>query len=90
MVENGQKSGLTKQFQGQQWTGLSLAAMTTELVGGWLCEILTPLSALHTAALIIDCTPATVMINAFLLVDEQKARLERAQLRSTAATCRPR
>ena len=88
MVENGLKSGLIKQFQAQQWTWLHLAAMTAGLVGGWFCEIFTPVSALHTAAFIIGCAPAVVMITTCLLVDEQKVRLERARLRSTARDLR--
>jgi MFS family permease len=38
MVESGQRTGLIQQFQGQQWTSLNLAAITTGIVGGWLIE----------------------------------------------------
>ncbi|HJU06005.1 MAG TPA: MFS transporter [Nitrospiraceae bacterium] len=84
MVENGQKFGLVKQFQGQQWTWLNVAAITTGLVGGWLAHALTPITALQTAALLIVCAPIAVMVTTRFFVDERNVRMERTPLRTTA------
>jgi MFS family permease len=83
MVENGQKTRLIKQFQGQQWTWLNLAAIVAGLLGGWLTQHLAAPSALHTAALIIACAPLVVAAATLLLVHEQKIRFERSHLRAT-------
>jgi MFS family permease len=83
MVENGQKTGMIKQFQSQQWLWFNVAAITSGLVGGWLSQVLPPAGALHTAALIIACAPAGVLIATGFLVREQKSALDLTRLRST-------
>lgn len=83
MVENGQKTGLIKQFQSQQWMWFNVAAVTSGLIGGWLSQVLTPARALHTAALVIACAPAAVVLATMILVREEKSHLDLGALRST-------
>ena len=83
MVENGQKTGLIKQFQSQQWMWFNIAAITSGLVGGWLSQVLQPASALHTAALVIACAPAAVVLATGFLIREEKSQLGLKALRST-------
>lgn len=88
MVENGQKTGLIKQFQSQQWMWFHIAAITSGLVGGWLSQVLAPASALHTAALVIACAPAAVVLATAFLVREEKSQLDFGALRSTTGGLR--
>jgi len=83
MVENGQKTGLIKQFQSQQWMWLNVAAIISGLIGGWLSQMLAPASALHTAALVIACAPLAVVLATTVLVREEKSQLDLGALRST-------
>jgi len=83
MVENGQKSGLIKQFQSQQWMWFNIAAIISGLAGGWLTQTLPPASALHAAAIVIACAPAAVVVATTFLVHENKSQLDLAALRST-------
>ncbi len=84
MVEQGLKRGLIKQFQGQQWTWLNLAAVTTALVGGWLSHAFAPATAIRTAALIMVAAPVGVLIATWWFVDERPMSMEPARMRSTA------
>jgi MFS family permease len=83
MVENGQKTGLIKQFQSQQWLWFNIAAVISGLVGGWLTQRLIPESALHTAAFVIACAPAAVALATIFLIHEEKSALDLRGLRST-------
>jgi MFS family permease len=83
MVENGQKTGLIKQFQSQQWMWFNIAAVLSGLTGGWLTHVLAPANALHAAALVIACAPAAVVLATTALVREEKSRLDLGALRST-------
>ena len=83
MVENGQRTGLIKQFQGQQWMWFHIAAVVSGLVGGWLTQRLEPAAALHTAALVTACAPAAVVLATLFLIHEDKSTLDLGGLRST-------
>jgi MFS family permease len=83
MVENGQRTGLIKQFQGQQWMWFHIAAVVSGLVGGWLTQRLEPADALHTAALVTACAPAAVVLATMFLIHEDKSTLDLGGLRST-------
>jgi MFS family permease len=83
MVENGQKTGMIKQFQSQQWMWFHIAAITSGLVGGWLSQVLAPASALHTAAFVIASAPAAVVLATAFLVREEKSLLDLGALRSS-------
>jgi MFS family permease len=82
MVEHGQKTGMIKQFQSQQWMWFNVAAVTSGLVGGWLTQVLQPAQALHTAAFLVACAPAAVVI-ATAFLREERAVLDFRALRST-------
>jgi len=83
MVESGQANDLTKQFQATQWLWFNVAAIGTAWAGGYLCDHLSPTSALHTAAMISMFAPIAVMIGTFVLVKEKKAKVNVDQLKST-------
>jgi MFS family permease len=83
MVEHGQKTGLIRQFQGQQWTWLNVASITAGLLGGWLSHSFSPLPAVHLAALIIAAVPVAVMATTLFVITEPKIRLERKQIQTT-------
>lgn len=84
MVEQGLKLRLIKQFQGQQWTWLNLAAVATALVGGWLSQAFAPAAAMRTAALIMVGAPAAVLVAAWVFVDERPLPIEPERMRRTA------
>jgi MFS family permease len=83
MVKNGQRTGLIKQFQGQQWMWFHIAAVVSGLVGGWLTQRLPPADALHTAAFVTACAPAAVVLATLFLIHEDKSTLDLTGLRST-------
>jgi predicted MFS family arabinose efflux permease len=83
MVENGKKTGLIKQFQGQQWMWFHTAAVISGLVGGWLTQRFEPADALHTAALVIACAPAAVLLATLFLIHEDRSALDLGGLRAT-------
>lgn len=83
MVENGQETGMTKQFQATQWLWFYIAAVGTAWFGGFLSQHLSPTSALHTAALITMLAPIAVMTATFFLVREKKSQVNLEQLKST-------
>lgn len=86
MVENGQRLGLIKQFQSQQWMWFNIAFITASFLGGWLAQTFPPASALHMAALITACGPAAVVLSVAFLVREEKSEFNLSRLRGTAAS----
>jgi MFS family permease len=70
MVEHGRRTGLTAQFQGQQWIWVNLAGIVTGVLGGWVSTVWAPASALHWAACIVVCAPVAVCVAGWLLVEE--------------------
>lgn len=83
MVENGKLQGLTGRFVGQQWLWFSIAGVATSLAGGWLCEYLSPTSALHTAAFVSAIAPIGVMAGCIFLIAEKKQAANVAQLKAS-------
>ena len=88
MVENGQETGQTKQFQATQWMWINVAAILTAWFGGYLSQTLPPTSALHVAALITVAAPVAVMLGALFLVHETKVSLDLRQMKATAGGLR--
>lgn len=84
MVEQGLRLGRVKQFQGQQWLWLNIAAFMAALLGGWLSHALDPAEAVHTGAMIVIGAPAALMLVALFLVKEDKTAFDSAQMRRTA------
>lgn len=83
MVENGQKYNSTARFQSVQWFWFYIAAIATSLLGGYLCELLTPLNALRTAAIVTMFAPAAVVVLSWLFVKEEKAQINTALFKQT-------
>jgi MFS family permease len=72
MVEEGQKTGLIGQFQGQQWTWVNIASITAAALGGWLIEVSTPAGAVQWAALLIAFAPLAVLASTLRLINERR------------------
>ena len=75
MVEEGQKTGLIGQFQGQQWTWLNIASITAAALGGWLIEVSTPAGAVQWAALLIAFAPLAVLASTLRLSEERRVAI---------------
>ncbi len=52
LVETGQKTNNSANFVNQQWLWFNIAQMIALLVAGYLIEILSPIGAMHAAAVI--------------------------------------
>ncbi len=72
LVENGQRLGASSRFVNQQWVWFNVAAVATSMGGGLLVQWLTPLDALHAAALIAGVTPLAAIVCTLTLIHEQK------------------
>ena len=72
LVEYGQKLGASTRFVNQQWVWFNVAAVVTSILGGVLVQWLTPLDALHAAALIAGVTPLAAIVCTVTLIDERK------------------
>ncbi len=84
MVENGQETGQTKQFQATQWMWFNVATLFTSWFGGFLSQLLPPTSAFHIAALITVAAPLAVMLGTLFLVEETQATINLKQMKTTA------
>jgi len=85
MVENGDKYKATDTFQSVQWCLFYLAFVTTALAGGLLCEWFSPERALHIAAGITILAPLSVIVATWLVVKEDRARLDVAALKERSS-----
>lgn len=72
LVENGQKTGQSSVFVGQQWLWFNLAIMVAALIGGELVQRLSPISALHAAAVVAAIPPIAVIVGCLTLVREDR------------------
>lgn len=84
VVENGNRTGQTARFQGMQWIAFRVAAILTALTGGYLASWFEPATSLHVAATITMLAPIAVLTMAYLVVREQPAQMDIAELRATA------
>ncbi|HKN85501.1 MAG TPA: MFS transporter [Nitrospiraceae bacterium] len=80
MVEEGQKTGLIGQFQGQQWTWLNMASITAAALGGWLIEVSTPAGAVQWAALLTALAPLAVLASTLRLIEEPRVVINKPLL----------
>lgn len=83
MVENGKKTGMTAKFQSVQWLWINIASVGTSLLGGWLCTMFEPGTALHVAAMITLCAPLSVMAASWFIVREEKSSVNVAEMKAT-------
>ncbi|HEX5278458.1 MAG TPA: MFS transporter [Micropepsaceae bacterium] len=75
LVENGQRLGASSRFVNQQWVWFNVAAVATSIMGGVLVQWLTPLDALHAAALMAGITPLVAIACTMMLIDERRSRI---------------
>jgi len=89
MIEEGQKSGRIKLYQGLQWTAIYITSFAAVWVGGVVAqnaqEAGTPGLALQQAAMVALAGPAIMFVVTWLMVDEPKSRLDAEGFRETVA-----
>lgn len=83
MVELGNKTGQTQQFQSQQWLWFNIATVVTSLGGGYISEMFAPAEAFRWTALITVVFPAVVALATWHWVKEEKAVVDKAALAET-------
>lgn len=83
VVENGNRTGQTARFQGMQWIAFRVASILTALTGGYLASLFEPATALHVAATITMLAPIAVLTMVYLVVREEPAKMDIAELRAT-------
>lgn len=83
MVEKGKALNATGRFQSVQWFWFYVAAIGTSLLGGYLCSIFAPATALHIAAAITVLAPLSVVVASWLIVKEEKATVNLNGLKHT-------
>jgi MFS family permease len=80
LVETGQKTNSTGSFVNQQWLWFNIAQMIAVLLAGYLIEVLSPLGALHAAAVIGALAPLSIIAGVWL-IEEPRARIDLEALR---------
>jgi MFS family permease len=85
LVENGQRLNQSDAFVNQQWLWFNVAAVVSAVLGGELVQRLSPLAALHAAALVIAAAPGAAVFGAVYLIDETPSRLDLAALKRALA-----
>lgn len=75
LVEHGQSLGASSRFVNQQWVWFNVATVATSVMGGVLVQWLTPLDALHAAALMAGITPLVAIACTMTLIDERKSTI---------------
>ena len=86
LVERGQALQASSAFVTQQWLWFNVATLATSVAGGVLVDYLAPAAALHTGAAIAAAAPIAILVGGPLLVDEERGRASRTELRKTAAS----
>ena len=85
LVEAGQRLYACSRFVNQQWLWFNAAAIATSIVGGALVQWLSPLDALHAAALMAGITPLVVIAATIILIDEPPSALSLTEIRISLA-----
>jgi MFS family permease len=75
LVETGQKTNNSANYVNQQWLWYNIAQMIAVVVAGYLIEILSPIGAMHTAAVLAAIAPLSV-VPGVLLIREQRAPID--------------
>jgi MFS family permease len=84
MVENGNRLGLTGQFQAVQWASISLASILVGVGGGWLAEH----KYLSVTFLIATIWPLITLVIGIFLISEPRVQDGKHQFRETWAAIR--
>ncbi len=82
LVEIGQKTNNSANYVNQQWLWYNIAQMIALVVAGYLIEILSPIGAMHTAAVIAAIAPLSVLPGV-LLISEARAPIDLEAFRGT-------
>lgn len=85
MVEHGKATGRTAEFQSVQWLWSSVGLVVSSLIGGVLCHVFLPGTALHIAALLTLLAPLAVIVVTWLLVSEERSTLQLDAMKDTAS-----
>ncbi len=86
LVESGQKLSASSRFVNQQWLWFNIAAIGTSVLGGLLVQWLTPLGALHAAALLAGIAPLAAILITLYSIDEPKSAVSLAGMKSSFAS----
>jgi MFS family permease len=84
MVENGQRLGLTGQFQAVQWAAISLASILVGVGGGWLAQQ----NYLSVTFAIATVFPVITLAVAIFMIREPRVEIGERQFRETWAAIR--
>ena len=84
LVETGQKTNASANFVNQQWLWFNIAQMIAVLVAGGLIEVMSPVGALHAAAVIGAVAPLSIIAGVWL-IQEPRARIDMQALRERLA-----
>lgn len=80
----GKEPMWVKRFQSVQWFWASMAAILSGLLGGQLCQRLSPEAAVHAAAWICIAFPLCVLAAAWFWIKEEKSKLNLGGMKTTA------
>ena len=83
LVEAGQKLHASSRFVNQQWLWFNVAAVATSLIGGMLVQWLSPIDALHAAALMAGISPLAAIVCTLLLIEEDKSTISLAAMKTS-------
>jgi len=75
LVENGQRFHASSTFVNQQWLWFEIATIVVSFLGGALVQWLSPIGAVHVAALIAALPPLLVSFAAIMLIEEDKSTI---------------
>jgi len=77
LVENGKKYNVSGKLTNNQWIWFFVASIAAALIGGGLCQYLSPSAALHYGALVVALAPAGVLATCFFLIPEEKTQMNK-------------
>jgi MFS family permease len=86
LVENGQKFEASATFVNQQWLWFSIAQIVIFVLGGYLIEWLTPVSAVHAAAAIAAVPAVIAVVGTLILIREERSTISWDGLRGSFAS----
>jgi MFS family permease len=83
LVENGQRFHASSTFVNQQWLWFEIAAIGVSFLGGALVQWLSPIGAVHAAALIAAVPPLLVIFATLILIEEDRSAISVAGLKQS-------
>jgi MFS family permease len=83
LVENGQRFHASSTFVNQQWLWFEIAAIGVSFLGGALVQWLSPIGAVHAAALIAAVPPLLVIFATLILIEEDRSTISVAGLKQS-------